>query len=230
MWLLIHCRFYHVRHIQNGDIFSMVLWEETGASRTKIMLPETPVKSNTVVSYLWLKSIFLVLSHMFGYLEQKLLGQLRKSLFFLKSNFYVGENFKFQCNPFSNKKDVSQRSSCLQAGLSEMAYFIFRIFFNETWHIRKWAWNEKIIPLGNLKVSLNICDRTVRRNWEYPDQRPCYLWLSGEVQHCQYIICDLTLKWGQYFFVQDKTMKIPTSNGFSFEDNFQWLPVHVDAA
>jgi hypothetical protein len=26
--------------------------------------------------------------------------------------FYVSENFKFQCDPFSNKKDVSQRSSC----------------------------------------------------------------------------------------------------------------------
>jgi hypothetical protein len=33
---------------------------------------------------------------------------------FLKSNFYVSENFKFQCDPFSNKKDVSQRSSCCQ--------------------------------------------------------------------------------------------------------------------
>jgi hypothetical protein len=43
---------------------------------------------------------------MFGYLEQKLLGRL----FFLKSNFYVSENFKFQCDPFSNRKDVSQRS------------------------------------------------------------------------------------------------------------------------
>jgi hypothetical protein len=30
---------------------------------------------------------FLVLSHMFGYLEQKLLGRSRKSLVFLKSNF-----------------------------------------------------------------------------------------------------------------------------------------------
>jgi hypothetical protein len=28
-----------------------------------------------------------------------------ESLVFLKSNFYVGENFKFQCDPFSNKKD-----------------------------------------------------------------------------------------------------------------------------
>jgi hypothetical protein len=37
-------------------------------------------------------------------------------------------NFKFQCDPFSNKKDVSQRSSCRQWGLSEMAYFIFGYF------------------------------------------------------------------------------------------------------
>jgi hypothetical protein len=48
-------------------------------------------------------SFFLVLSHTFGYLEQKL------KMFFLKSNFYVGENFKFQCDPFSNKKDVSKK-------------------------------------------------------------------------------------------------------------------------
>jgi hypothetical protein len=40
--------------------------------------------------------------HMFGYLEQKLLGWLWRSLVFLQSNFYVGENFKFQCVPFSN--------------------------------------------------------------------------------------------------------------------------------
>jgi hypothetical protein len=65
---------------------------------------------------------------MFGYLEQKLLGRLWKSLVFLKSNFYVGENFKFQCDPFRNKKDVSQRSSCCQWGLSEMAYFILGYF------------------------------------------------------------------------------------------------------
>jgi hypothetical protein len=48
----------------------------------------------------------LVLSHTFGYLEQKLHGRLWKRLVFLKSNFYVSENFKFQW------------------GLSEMAYFI----------------------------------------------------------------------------------------------------------
>jgi hypothetical protein len=65
---------------------------------------------------------------MFGYLEQKLLGRLWKSLVFLKCNVYVSENFKFQCNPFSNKIDVSQRSSCRQWGLSEMAYFIFGYF------------------------------------------------------------------------------------------------------
>jgi hypothetical protein len=71
---------------------------------------------------------FLVLSHMFGYPEQKLLGRLWKCLIFLQSNFYVSENFKFQCNPFSNKKDVSQRSSCRQWGLSEMTYSIFGYF------------------------------------------------------------------------------------------------------
>jgi hypothetical protein len=65
---------------------------------------------------------------MFGYLEQKLLGRLRKSLVFHKYNFYVSENFKFQCAPFSNTKDVSQMSSCRQWGLSEMAYFIFGYF------------------------------------------------------------------------------------------------------
>jgi hypothetical protein len=44
---------------------------------------------------------------MFVYLEQKQLGRLWKSLFFLKSNFYVSDNFKFQYDPFSNKKYVS---------------------------------------------------------------------------------------------------------------------------
>jgi hypothetical protein len=47
---------------------------------------------------------------------------------FPKSNFYVRENFKFQCDPFSNKTDVSQRSSCRRWGLSELAYFIFGYF------------------------------------------------------------------------------------------------------
>jgi hypothetical protein len=58
----------------------------------------------------------------------KTTGPIVKSLVFLKSNFYVGENFKFQCDPFSNKKDVSQRSSCHQWGLTEIAYFIFGYF------------------------------------------------------------------------------------------------------
>jgi hypothetical protein len=55
------------------------------------------------LSLMFYSPIFLVLSHTFGYLEQKLLGRLWKSLDFLKSNFYVSENFKFQCDPFSNK-------------------------------------------------------------------------------------------------------------------------------
>jgi hypothetical protein len=50
-------------------------------------------------------------------------------LVFLKSNFYVSENFEIQCDPFSNKKDVSQTSvSSRQWGLSKMAYFIFGYF------------------------------------------------------------------------------------------------------
>jgi hypothetical protein len=53
-----------------------------------------------------------------------------ESLGFLKPNVYVGENFKFQCDPFSNKKDVSQRSSCRQL-LSEMAYIIFGYFLTK---------------------------------------------------------------------------------------------------
>jgi hypothetical protein len=40
---------------------------------------------------------------------------LEGSSFFLNQIFiYIHENFKFQCNPFSNKKDVSQGSSCRQ--------------------------------------------------------------------------------------------------------------------
>jgi hypothetical protein len=44
----------------------------------------------------------LVLLHMFGYLEQKLLDQSQKCLVFLKSNFFVRRNFKFQYDPFNN--------------------------------------------------------------------------------------------------------------------------------
>jgi hypothetical protein len=66
---------------------------------------------------------------MFGYLEQKLYWADCRGKVFLKSNFYVSENFKFQCDPFSNKRDVSQSSSCLRPrGLSEMAYFIWGYF------------------------------------------------------------------------------------------------------
>jgi hypothetical protein len=38
--------------------------------------------------------ILLVLSHMFGYGEQKLLGRSRKSLVFLESNFFGSEKFQ----------------------------------------------------------------------------------------------------------------------------------------
>jgi hypothetical protein len=49
-------------------------------------------KTPTNGARLW--SIFLVLPHMFGYLEQKLLGRSRKSLVFLKSNFFSSEKFQ----------------------------------------------------------------------------------------------------------------------------------------
>jgi hypothetical protein len=51
-----------------------------------------------------------------------------KVWFFLNLIIYVSENFKFQCDQYSNKKDVSQRSSCRQWGLSEMANFICGYF------------------------------------------------------------------------------------------------------
>jgi hypothetical protein len=38
--------------------------------------------------------IFLVLSHMLGYLEQKLLDRLQNSLVFLKSNFFGSDKFQ----------------------------------------------------------------------------------------------------------------------------------------
>jgi hypothetical protein len=41
-----------------------------------------------------LYSIFLILSHMFGYLEQNLLGRSWKSLFFFQSNFFGSEKFQ----------------------------------------------------------------------------------------------------------------------------------------
>jgi hypothetical protein len=36
----------------------------------------------------------IFLSHMFGYMEQRLLGQLQKSSVFLKSNFFGSEKFQ----------------------------------------------------------------------------------------------------------------------------------------
>jgi hypothetical protein len=46
--------------------------------------------------------------------------------------FYVSENFKFQCDPFSNKMGpVAANRAC------HKWQFYFWIFFNETWHIRR---------------------------------------------------------------------------------------------
>jgi hypothetical protein len=48
--------------------------------------------------------------------------------FFLNLIFMSVKILSFNAIPFSNKKDVSQRSSCRQWGLSEMAYFILGYF------------------------------------------------------------------------------------------------------
>jgi hypothetical protein len=41
----------------------------------------------------------------------KTTGPIAKKFGFLKSNFYVGKNFKFQCDPFSNSSSSSLRST-----------------------------------------------------------------------------------------------------------------------
>jgi hypothetical protein len=42
---------------------------------------------------------------------------------------------KTKYDPFSNLKDVSQKPIHKIMGPVKMAYFIFLIFFNETWHV-----------------------------------------------------------------------------------------------
>jgi hypothetical protein len=54
------------------------------------------------INPLW--SICLVLSHMFGYLEQKLQGRSRKSLFFRTSNFFGSEKFQVSAHVLPIKK------------------------------------------------------------------------------------------------------------------------------
>jgi hypothetical protein len=51
-----------------------------------------------------------------------------EEVWFFLNQIFMSENFMFQCDPFSNKKDVSHRSSRRQWSLSEMAYFIFGYF------------------------------------------------------------------------------------------------------
>jgi hypothetical protein len=58
-----------------------------------------------------LYSIFLILSHMFGYQRQKLLGRSRKSLFFLKPVICSAvRNLKFRHMFCRNKKFCSVKS------------------------------------------------------------------------------------------------------------------------
>jgi hypothetical protein len=58
---------------------------------------------------------------MFEYLEQKLLGRLQKS-------FLAVRNFKLQYDPFSNLKEVSQRSISKLVGHAKNGLFHFWIF------------------------------------------------------------------------------------------------------
>jgi hypothetical protein len=59
-------------------------------------------------------------------------------------------SFKIQSDPFSNQKDVSQRSITKLWGLSEMAYFMFGYYSTKLG--RSVDGHEKIIT--RLKVSL----------------------------------------------------------------------------
>jgi hypothetical protein len=55
-----------------------------------------------------------------------------KVWFFLNVIFMSVRILSFNAiDPFSNKKDVSQRSRCRQWSLSEMAYFIFGYFLTK---------------------------------------------------------------------------------------------------
>jgi hypothetical protein len=50
----------------------------------------------------------------------------KKVWFFLSQIFSAVRNFKFQYDPFSNLKDVSQKSIPKLWSLTKMVYFIFR--------------------------------------------------------------------------------------------------------
>jgi uncharacterized protein YbcC (UPF0753/DUF2309 family) len=52
---------------------------------------------------------------------------------FLKSNFYVSENFKFQCDPFSNKKDVSHKGPVAANGACQKWHILFLDIFQRNW-------------------------------------------------------------------------------------------------
>jgi hypothetical protein len=82
----------------------------------------------------------VVLSHMFGYLEQKLLGRSRKS-FFLNLIFSAVRNFKFRHIFCQNKKFCSVKSRfpdiCCNTNFGE--YWLSTIYFlgnfNETFRL-----------------------------------------------------------------------------------------------
>jgi hypothetical protein len=82
------------------------------------MVSEYSLFSRTEESTYKLYPILLVLSHMFGYLEQKLLGRF----------FLAVRNFKFQYDPFSNLKGFTKVHFQIICSLSKMTNFIFGYF------------------------------------------------------------------------------------------------------
>jgi hypothetical protein len=59
----------------------------------------------------------------------KTTGPIVKICFFLKSNFYVSENLKFQCDRFNIKKDVSHPVAAMD--------FTLQNFFISAKHVTK---------------------------------------------------------------------------------------------
>jgi hypothetical protein len=116
-------------------------------------------------------SILLVLSHMLGYREQKLLGRSRKSLFFLKSNFVGSEKFQASAHVCRNKKFCSVKSR-FPVHLPSCKFWtilaLYRLFL---W---RFQWNVQIIicscPCTDLPSFVdNISKHKICHFWQQLD-------------------------------------------------------------
>jgi hypothetical protein len=76
--------------------------------------------------------------------------------FFLNLIFMLVRIFKFQCDPFSNLNDSSQRSIPKLWGLSKMAYFIFGYLSNLDGHEKLITWKFNWNRLRNKWYSVDI--------------------------------------------------------------------------